>query len=224
MARCTCGVENVDSAKFCKACGQPIMAAGVAAPGGGFPGRGGPGQPFQQGWAPIDAPSPRAGQFGQVPPTRMEGHAAQGQRPTALEDGALPRDKGTVFDVGGNVHRAGNHTVVVGDETRHVVGFLVAVRGKGAPPYTDFPIFDGKNPIGSGPGNQIVLRDERVSSQHATIVAQGGVCTLMDLGSSNGTVVNGKKILHEPLAHETQIRLGGTSLVFIPVPNDQERK
>ena len=50
--------------------------------------------------------------------------------------------------------------------------------------------------IGRSPGNDIVLPDEqkRVSSKHARLDRTSGSLHLTDLGSTNGTVVNGRKI------------------------------
>jgi len=50
--------------------------------------------------------------------------------------------------------------------------------------------------IGRSPGNDIVLPDaeKRVSSKHARLDRTGGSLHLTDVGSTNGTVVNGRKI------------------------------
>src|SRR5262245_28113613 len=50
--------------------------------------------------------------------------------------------------------------------------------------------------IGRSPGNDIVLPDaeKRVSSKHARVDRTSGSLHLTDLGSTNGTTVNGRKI------------------------------
>src|SRR5687767_8383991 len=48
--------------------------------------------------------------------------------------------------------------------------------------------------IGKGPRNDIVLADPAVSTSHAVIRMENGTYKLKDLGSRNGTVVNGKRI------------------------------
>ncbi len=62
---------------------------------------------------------------------------------------------------------------------------------------------------------QIQLNDHAVSRRHAEIRPLNGTWILEDLGSSNGTYLNGVRI-HEPapLARGDQIKLGGTLLVF----------
>ena len=57
--------------------------------------------------------------------------------------------------------------------------------------------------IGRSSSNQIVLPAEKVSRRHAIINAENGEYWLVDLGSSNGTCVNGKR-----LAQPTQLRAG----------------
>src|SRR5687768_4194901 len=48
--------------------------------------------------------------------------------------------------------------------------------------------------IGRRIGNQILVEDPLVSSQHAKIVCVGDDYLLLDLGSSNGTFVNGQRV------------------------------
>ncbi|MFD7863794.1 FHA domain-containing protein [Streptomyces sp. NPDC057682] len=48
--------------------------------------------------------------------------------------------------------------------------------------------------IGRDPGNGLRLTHETVSRMHAELVAHGGRWTLRDLGSTNGTCVNGQRV------------------------------
>lgn len=48
--------------------------------------------------------------------------------------------------------------------------------------------------IGRSPGADIVIADNFISSQHARVVPSGDDIVLEDLGSTNGTIVNGQKI------------------------------
>lgn len=48
--------------------------------------------------------------------------------------------------------------------------------------------------IGRGTDNDIVLEDEEVSRRHARVEARGGVWVLMDVGSTNGTFINGREL------------------------------
>jgi pSer/pThr/pTyr-binding forkhead associated (FHA) protein len=64
--------------------------------------------------------------------------------------------------------------------------------------------------VGRDPGNDIILRDPKVSRHHAEIVFERGFFVLHDLASANGTYVNGKRIRVAPLTHGARLRLGNT--------------
>jgi hypothetical protein len=72
----------------------------------------------------------------------------------------------------------------------------------------------GVSTIGRDPGAVVRLVDNRVSRSHASIDATDGGCTLRDLGSSNGTTVNGEPTVEWQLADGDVIGLGGVALVF----------
>jgi pSer/pThr/pTyr-binding forkhead associated (FHA) protein len=69
--------------------------------------------------------------------------------------------------------------------------------------------------MGKGPRNDIVIADPAVSTSHAVIRVEGGVYTITDLGSRNGTFVNGERI-GEPrkLNHGDVIGLGLSKMTF----------
>jgi hypothetical protein len=70
--------------------------------------------------------------------------------------------------------------------------------------------------IGRGPECQLVLRDTRVSRRHARLTSRGGVLVLTDLGSTNGTRVNGHRVSEVVLGAGDRITLGETTLVVEP--------
>jgi hypothetical protein len=72
--------------------------------------------------------------------------------------------------------------------------------------------------IGRDPGNDLVLRDPRVSRQHAEIVFDRGFFVIRDLGSSNGTWVNGTKVRTAPLTNQAELKIGNSLGRFIDVP------
>ena len=73
----------------------------------------------------------------------------------------------------------------------------------------------GETTVGRVAGNDLVLPDNFVSRQHARIQSQGGEFILFDLGSSNGTYVNGRR-LTEPhtLQPGDEIHFGHAAFVF----------
>jgi pSer/pThr/pTyr-binding forkhead associated (FHA) protein len=71
--------------------------------------------------------------------------------------------------------------------------------------------------IGRAAYNDIVLTDESVSTVHAKLQRREGVWVLIDQDSTNGTVVDGKKISAEtPLAPGAIVRFGRVQTVFEP--------
>ena len=69
--------------------------------------------------------------------------------------------------------------------------------------------------IGRSSSNQLVLNDELVSRQHAILQCIGDKWWVIDLGSSNGTLVNGQQIIQPTkLANSDNVRIGNSSLVF----------
>jgi pSer/pThr/pTyr-binding forkhead associated (FHA) protein len=71
--------------------------------------------------------------------------------------------------------------------------------------------------IGRADYNDLVLPDESVSTSHAKLQRREGVWVLMDLGSTNGTYVDGERIgADTPIAPGTLVRFGDVQLVFEP--------
>jgi pSer/pThr/pTyr-binding forkhead associated (FHA) protein len=70
-------------------------------------------------------------------------------------------------------------------------------------------------PIGRQWDNNIVLDDPNVSGYHAKMDRMGPDYILTDLQSTNGTLVNGRKIISHKLTHGDNISIGEHSLLFI---------
>ncbi len=78
--------------------------------------------------------------------------------------------------------------------------------------------------VGRDPGNDIILRDPKVSRHHAEIVFERGFFVLHDLASTNGTYVNGKRVRVAPLTHGAKLRMGNSYGRFseeLPTETDQ---
>jgi adenylate cyclase len=83
------------------------------------------------------------------------------------------------------------------------------------------------NSLGRHPNNSIQLLDKIVSKEHCILEQRDGAFVLRDLGSLNGTYVNGERVRGEQvLRHGDEIALGstraryddGTGLNFAPPP------
>jgi hypothetical protein len=68
--------------------------------------------------------------------------------------------------------------------------------------------------LGRGTDCDLRLVDPGVSRHHAEIRVEDGDVVLVDLGSTNGTFVNGQPVRRMALADGTRVTLGRTTLVF----------
>ncbi len=74
--------------------------------------------------------------------------------------------------------------------------------------------FKGKNiiAIGRDKSNDIVLQNIKVSRKHARIIREGDEWSIEDLGSGNGTFVNGEKVTRSKIRLSDNITIGGIPL------------
>jgi pSer/pThr/pTyr-binding forkhead associated (FHA) protein len=80
-----------------------------------------------------------------------------------------------------------------------------------------FPVERPVIHIGRSAENDVRLADDSVSGAHATLVRRGAVWHLIDLASTNGTFVDGKRIDGEEIIQgSAEIRFGGVTVMFRP--------
>jgi hypothetical protein len=72
--------------------------------------------------------------------------------------------------------------------------------------------------IGRGTDADITIADAGSSRKHAEVLWDGERAMMRDLGSTNGTKVNGQKLREAALPTDTTITIGRTDLVFRIVP------
>ncbi len=71
--------------------------------------------------------------------------------------------------------------------------------------------------IGRDPALEIIADADGVSRRHACIVNQGGVVTVEDLGSTNGTLLNGAQVTEATqLAEDDLIQVGAAVFKYLP--------
>lgn len=68
--------------------------------------------------------------------------------------------------------------------------------------------------IGRGSDADITIADAGSSRKHVEVLWDGERAMMRDLGSTNGTKVNGQKVREAPLPSDTTITIGRTDLVF----------
>jgi len=84
-----------------------------------------------------------------------------------------------------------------------------------------FSLADGRNVpvrdglvIGRTAGCDLVLDDHKASRRHARVVVEAGVVEIEDLGSSNGTLLNGKAVTRRLLRDNDELQVGTTKLRY----------
>lgn len=72
--------------------------------------------------------------------------------------------------------------------------------------------------VGRAPESTLSLRDELVSRHHLRFGREtDGRCTAEDLGSRNGTLLNGSPLTRATVSFGDRIQIGATLLIFVPV-------
>jgi pSer/pThr/pTyr-binding forkhead associated (FHA) protein len=68
--------------------------------------------------------------------------------------------------------------------------------------------------VGRGSDNELVLADERVSRHHGQLATRQGALVYTDLGSTNGSYVNGTRITEVALGTGDVVQIGNSSLTI----------
>jgi hypothetical protein len=83
------------------------------------------------------------------------------------------------------------------------------------PPGREHVLRDESTTVGRAAGNQIVVTSKRVSRKHARLLRQGWRVILEDLGSTNGTYLNGERVrTRVELRDEDRVKVGDVVLTF----------
>ncbi len=132
---------------------------------------------------------------------------------TVLKDGdeiRLDTTRYRVIGAGGDTDKTAARPAVAATAARPAAGTPAKFRADGGRPID----LTGKATIGRLSDNDIVLDDDTVSGRHARIEPDGQNWKLVDLGSSNGTLVNGKKIKEATLTGGETVSFGELKLTF----------
>jgi len=97
-------------------------------------------------------------------------------------------------------------------------GLLIVRRGPNAPSryFLDGTLMS----VGRASDAHIFLDDSTVSRRQAVIASTEGRFTIEDLGSLNGTYVDGRRVSLAPLHHLSEIRIGVYQLLVVLVEAD----
>jgi pSer/pThr/pTyr-binding forkhead associated (FHA) protein len=89
----------------------------------------------------------------------------------------------------------------------------------------EYPLSEGQEiVIGRSSELDMVLVEEMVSRKHARIALDGGTITIEDLGSTNGTFVNGEKVQQGTLREGDRVLIGTNILKVVAAPQDAEAR
>ncbi|PYM14173.1 MAG: hypothetical protein DME18_07325 [Verrucomicrobia bacterium] len=72
--------------------------------------------------------------------------------------------------------------------------------------------------LGRNPTNNFCFDDETISSRHCEVTVRDGTVHIRDLGSTNGTFIDGQPIKEAVLLPGQALRLGSVEIVFEEVP------
>ena len=116
---------------------------------------------------------------------------------------------------GGGLARAGAGALADGDgAAAGVQPRLEVVAAKGHEPGHTFAIRSGAR-LGRSEASDVHIDDSFASASHARIYPSGGGVVIEDLGSTNGTYVNGRQITRPvQLEADDTVRIGDTELRY----------
>ena len=79
----------------------------------------------------------------------------------------------------------------------------------------DIPLDRERVTVGRRPGNDVCLPYAAVSAAHAVFVATSTAVVMEDLGSTNGTMINGKRMSRQVVRDGDRIEIGRQRLVYV---------
>jgi diguanylate cyclase (GGDEF)-like protein len=100
--------------------------------------------------------------------------------------------------------------------------YLIVINGRSVGRM--FKLAGHKAVIGRGPGNEVLIEDEGVSRQHATIERQGPGLVIVDNQSTNGVFVNGNKVDRHVLADGDKVQLGSSTILKFSYQDEIEEQ
>src|SRR5690606_1430832 len=76
------------------------------------------------------------------------------------------------------------------------------------------PLVKSRTVIGRGSDADITIADTGTSRKHIEILWDGERGMVRDLGSTNGSTIDGRRFTEAPLTPDTAIRIGRTDVIF----------
>jgi pSer/pThr/pTyr-binding forkhead associated (FHA) protein len=148
--------------------------------------------------APPAAPPPAAAAAAPSPAAQQTGIAKP--KTVALDAKDLPGVAGGIADLEARLHASMPRLVVKGEGLKRCLRIIKA-----------------KNKVGRAATADLLIPHESVSENHAEITFDGAGWELLDLGSTNGSVVDGKLLrgTRETIRRGSLLGLGNLQMVFL---------
>jgi hypothetical protein len=99
-----------------------------------------------------------------------------------------------------------------GEDSLPIVGWVVPMGGPNQ--FQTFKLSQGATKLGTGGASLVVVTDSFMSTEHAEIVCSASGFVLNDLGSTNGTYVNSRRVSSHELVDNDVFKLGKTDFKF----------
>jgi hypothetical protein len=81
-----------------------------------------------------------------------------------------------------------------------------------------YPLVASRTVIGRGSEADITVEDTGISRKHVEVTWDGSRASVADLGSTNGSKLNGERVQRAPLTPDSVIEIGRTRIVFRVLP------
>jgi pSer/pThr/pTyr-binding forkhead associated (FHA) protein/tetratricopeptide (TPR) repeat protein len=157
--------------------------------------------------------------FSQSPPDGVEAVSSGEPVANPFEEQAAPQKTSTNLDMSSVSSDGATKIFSVPEKVKAILQF-----GDGAANVNQYEITDNEIAIGRSQQCHVVLEDKRSSRKHALIIRDGLRYRLKDLGSANGTLVNGERVDEYELQSGDQLQIGDTNFTFQLVQADYEVK
>ena len=92
-----------------------------------------------------------------------------------------------------------------------------------SPRLSPFPLETGVYILGRSSKCDLVLRNDTVSRRHAEITVRGTTLIVRDLGSSNGTFIEGRRVVEGSIRLRQLVRFGGVSFLLVALAETDEK-
>lgn len=162
--------------------------------------------------SPASEPPPA---YGQLPsPRREEDDSIPPPPPSARPVDAFAEFEGSIAGESTRIDESDllseQSTAILDEGPRLPYLFVEAGKDAGK----EYALQEGETSIGRGIDNDVILADVSVSRRHVRVLREGAIITLRDLGSGNGTQLNGRRAHVETMQEGDRIEIGETVLVL----------